>query len=122
MTATDHSWLAAEIAVLLRGGNPRSVRQRANARGISPEHVQHACERSLDTPMESEDALLPFRRWEAPPPGCLDVRVLDQHEYWIDALCIRISSATAGTCPTVTCVVKQVFGVSDKEFRSARAS
>lgn len=60
--------------MLLCGGNTRAVRQRTNERGISPEHVQHACQRSLDTPMESEDALLPFRRWEATPPGCLDVR------------------------------------------------
>lgn len=83
---TDDAWLAADAAVLLCGGNPRAVRQRANAHGISPELVEHACQRSLETLVESGDALLPFRRWEETPPGCLDVRVFDQVEYWIDAL------------------------------------
>lgn len=36
--------------------------------------------------VSDDDALLPFRRWEATPPGCLDVRVFDQHVHWIDAL------------------------------------
>lgn len=73
---TDDAGVVAEVAVLLCGGNPHEVRQRAHARGISPELVEHACQRSLDTLGETgDDTLLPFERWEAAPPGCLDVRV-----------------------------------------------
>lgn len=73
--------------MLLCGGNPRAVRQRTNERGISPEHVQHACQRSLDNSWCP--TTMPYCRFgggRRPRQAAWTFGGLDQHEYWIDAL------------------------------------
>lgn len=90
---TEDAWTRADITVLLCGGNQHAVRQRACDRAISPELVVHACQRALDIQSQSGEDPPSFEQWEATPPGCLDVRVFDQDQYWVDALRIphRIS-------------------------------
>jgi hypothetical protein len=83
---TDDFWARADLAVLLCGGSPQTVRERAHARAVSPELVEHACRQALDSQIQFGGETVPFQRWEATPPGCLDVRVFDQNRYWVDAL------------------------------------
>lgn len=82
----DQQWAAALAGVLLCGGNPTSVRERAFARKVSAELVLHGCQRALDAQQFYRDELAPFEECDATPPGCLDVRVFDQDQIWVDTL------------------------------------
>ncbi len=82
----DMNWTQADVAVLLCGGNPRTVHERAYDRAMSPELILHACKQTLNAQNEFTDRCAPFSRWDAIAPGCLDVRVFDQARYWVDAV------------------------------------
>jgi hypothetical protein len=90
---TDGSWTWAGCVVALYGGNPSAVRERAAQRAVSAELILHACRRAADNAAATAGVLPPLELWEATPPGCLDVRVFDQDQYWVDA--IRIPHAIA---------------------------
>ena len=62
------------------------MRERARARKVSAELVLYGCQRALDAQRCCGDDLAPFEQWDATPPGCLDVRVFDQDQIWVDAL------------------------------------
>ena len=82
----DPQWVVAQAGVLLSGGNAAAVRERARARKVSAELVLYGCERALDAQRCYGDDLAPFEQWDATAPGCLDVRVFDQDQIWVDAL------------------------------------
>lgn len=82
----DPRWTVAQACVVLSGGNPAAVRQRARARKVSAELVLYGCQRALVAQRCCGDDLAPFEQWDASPPGCLDVRVFDQDQIWVDAL------------------------------------
>jgi hypothetical protein len=82
----DPQWTVAQTCVVLWGGNPTAVRERARARKVSAELVLYGCQRALDAQRYYGDDLAPFEQWDATPPGCLDVRVFDQDQIWVDAL------------------------------------
>lgn len=62
------------------------VRERARSRKVSAELVLYGCQRALDAQQFYGDGLAPFEQWDATAPGCLDVRVFDQDQIWVDAL------------------------------------
>lgn len=82
----DPPWAVAQASVLLSGGSPVVVRERARARKVSAELVRYGCQRALDAQQFYGDELAPFDEWDATAPGCLDVRVFDQDQIWVDAL------------------------------------
>lgn len=82
----DESWEFALRLVELCGGNPQVVRESARTRSLSPELVAHACRKALAIAATEHCQPAPFRKWEATPPGRLDVQVFDQDQYWVDAL------------------------------------
>jgi hypothetical protein len=82
----DPQWTAALASVLLSGGSPGLVRERARVRKVSAELVLYGCQRALDAQQLHGDELAPFDEWDATVPGCLDVRVFDQDQIWVDAL------------------------------------
>ena len=82
----DESWESALRLVELCGGHPQVVREGARTRSLSPELVAHACRKALDIAAREHYQPAPFRKWEATPPGRLDVQVFDQDQYWVDAL------------------------------------
>jgi len=82
----DPQWTVAKAGVLLSGGNPAPVRELARARKVSAELVLYGCQRALVAQQFYGDDLAPFEEWDATAPGCLDVRVFDQDQIWVDAL------------------------------------
>ena len=44
----DPQWTVAQTCVVLWGGNPTAVRERARARKVSAELVLYGCQRALD--------------------------------------------------------------------------
>ena len=56
----DPRWTVAQTCVVLLGGNPTAVRERARARKVSAELVLYGCQRALDAQRCYGEDLAPF--------------------------------------------------------------
>lgn len=86
MTPFGWNWATLSELIDLIGGSSREVRRRAKHDGTSVEVVAEGLLRSVQIALDNQEDEGVFERWDAIPPGFIDLRVFDQGEWWVDVL------------------------------------
>ncbi|NEN07842.1 hypothetical protein G3T36_18455 [Diaminobutyricibacter tongyongensis] len=83
----NNDWATVHEFAELAGLDGVELAAAAHRRGVSAEAVLEGFHRAIRLRAErGENDPYPFTVFEATPPGIIDLRVLDQAEWWVDQL------------------------------------
>lgn len=80
------SWSRVRDYALLLGTDGEQIIRESQRRKMSAEQVEEAYGRADALARKRREGPVPFTEFAARPPGFIDIRVVDQTQWWVDVM------------------------------------